>query len=311
MVAAPFPAAAQGWSEKTTFTFDAPVVVPHTTLPAGTYVFKLADTDNSRSIVEIWNEDETKRLSTSLAIPIVRNDPADEVNVTFASTPEGMPPAVVAWFYPGQRDGNELVYPTKQARHIAETTRTLVLSSDTDADDPEAWRIATFMTFDEEGNEQRWNQSGGRTPGDYEMAQRGQASGSTSATAEQSARHADRSSDLTGIDESAGARADDRNRASTPDRDVATTDERDAAGTDDYTHRPPNVRAAPGEAEAGSGEVALHGLEGEDLAEHHLEHAKRLADEILDSQGSGDIDRAKIEELREHVDGAVQALNDD
>lgn len=308
-VALPGPAAAQGsWSEKTEFTFDGAVQVPNATLDAGTYVFKLADTANDRAVAEIWNEDETERISTAIVIPTVRPEPVDEVNITFASTPSGDPPAVIAWFYPGDSAGHEFVYPEEQARRIARTTKTLVLSADIDPDDPEGWEITTFTRFDEEGNPQPW------TPGQREQARQsrtgrgggpGEQRQATSSPTdrqrgdEQQARTGDEKVGMTG----------DRDPATTAAPQPGATDERNAMTDDDYRHRPPNVRAEPGDAAEGSGQVQLHGLEGEDLAEHHLEHARRLADEILQSQQTNTVERSKIEQLRDHVDQAFKALD--
>jgi hypothetical protein len=40
---------ADAWDQKTVFTFSAPVEVPGQLLPAGTYVFKLADSSSDRT----------------------------------------------------------------------------------------------------------------------------------------------------------------------------------------------------------------------------------------------------------------------
>lgn len=54
--------------KKTVMTFSEPVQVPGVVLPAGTYVFKLADTQGDRNIVQIFNADEDS---------IVRHDIGD------------------------------------------------------------------------------------------------------------------------------------------------------------------------------------------------------------------------------------------
>src|SRR3954471_24411441 len=66
---------AQSYNRKTTVTFSAPVEIPGVdaqVLPAGTYVFKLLDSQSDRHIVQIFNKDETHVYSTILAIPNYR-----------------------------------------------------------------------------------------------------------------------------------------------------------------------------------------------------------------------------------------------
>src|ERR1035441_5627697 len=68
-------AKADDWNRKTTITFSGPVEIPgvHLTgwgvLPAGTYVFKILDSQSDRHIVQIFNQDETMIYATILAIP--------------------------------------------------------------------------------------------------------------------------------------------------------------------------------------------------------------------------------------------------
>ena len=59
---------ADEWDKETKITFSGPVQVANTQLPAGTYVFKLADTTD-RHVVQIFNEDETQVIATIMAIP--------------------------------------------------------------------------------------------------------------------------------------------------------------------------------------------------------------------------------------------------
>lgn len=52
------PAVADEWDQKTTVTFSQPVEIPGQVLPAGTYVFKLADSMSDRNIVQVYNSEE-------------------------------------------------------------------------------------------------------------------------------------------------------------------------------------------------------------------------------------------------------------
>jgi hypothetical protein len=54
--------------QKTIFTFSGPVEIPGQVLEAGTYVFKLADSESDRDLVQVYNKDETHLYGTFLAI---------------------------------------------------------------------------------------------------------------------------------------------------------------------------------------------------------------------------------------------------
>jgi hypothetical protein len=62
-------AKADEWNKETVVTFSESVEVPGKDLPAGTYVFKLVDSDSDRSIVEIFTKDEEHLLTTSWPFP--------------------------------------------------------------------------------------------------------------------------------------------------------------------------------------------------------------------------------------------------
>ena len=124
-------AKADEWNKKTTVTFNAPVEVPGVgaqTLPAGTYVFKIADSMADRHIVQIFNEDETHVFTTILAIPNYRLKPTDKTVMTFRERAEGQPEAIRAWFYPGRQWGEEFAYPKYRAAELAKVTNEPVLA---------------------------------------------------------------------------------------------------------------------------------------------------------------------------------------
>jgi hypothetical protein len=62
--------------QKTVVTFSGPVEIPGQVLPAGTYIFKLADSSSDRNVVQVFNEDGTHLYGTFLAIPPQRQYPA-------------------------------------------------------------------------------------------------------------------------------------------------------------------------------------------------------------------------------------------
>jgi hypothetical protein len=124
---------ASEWNRKTTMTFSGPVEIPGVhlkgwaVLPAGTYVFKIMDSDSDRHIVQIFNADETRIYATILAIPNYRLRATGKTVVTFRERPAGEPEALRAWFYPGRNWGEEFVYPKARAMELAKTTNTPVL----------------------------------------------------------------------------------------------------------------------------------------------------------------------------------------
>lgn len=126
-------AKADDWNNKTVVTFSSPVEIPgvHLTgwnvLPAGTYVFKLLDSQSDRHIVQIFTEDEKKIVATILAIPNYRLQATDKTVITFRERPAGEPEALRAWFYPGKNWGDEFVYPKAKAVELAKETNTAVL----------------------------------------------------------------------------------------------------------------------------------------------------------------------------------------
>ncbi len=126
-------AKADGWSKKTVVKFSGPVEIPGVhlagwaVLPAGTYVFKLMDSQTDRHIVQIFNEDETKIYATILAIPNYRVYPTDKTVMTFSERPAGQPEALRAWFYPGSNSGEEFVYTKSKALELAKSANAPVL----------------------------------------------------------------------------------------------------------------------------------------------------------------------------------------
>jgi hypothetical protein len=126
-------ARADEWNKRTFLTFSGPVQVPGATLPAGTYLFQLADPDNARHVVMVRDKDEKKIYTMFMTLPNDRLEPANDNIVMFSESPAGVPRAVKAWWYPGQRIGEEFVYPKSQAAAIAKATHEPVLSSETNA----------------------------------------------------------------------------------------------------------------------------------------------------------------------------------
>jgi hypothetical protein len=158
MVLAVLPnAKADDWNNKTTMTFDAPVEVPGVgaqTLPAGTYVFKIADSLSDRHIVQIFNVAEDHVYTTILAIPNYRLRATGKTVVTFRERGEGQPEAIHAWFYPGKNWGEEFVYPKTRALELAKIVHEPVLATTVDYSGPvETLRTAPIIAIAPTGDE--------------------------------------------------------------------------------------------------------------------------------------------------------------
>jgi hypothetical protein len=158
-------ARADEWNKKTILTFSGAVQIPGATLPAGSYVFKLADIPGNRHVVQVFDKDEKKIYATLLAIPNDRLEPADKPVVLFSERASGSPQAIKVWYYPGDRIGDEFVYPKSQAMRIAKETHQRVLayndegsSSTTAGEIPETMKTAELGYFDENGTWQGSNE---------------------------------------------------------------------------------------------------------------------------------------------------------
>src|SRR4051812_13340259 len=150
------PVHADEYTKLTLLTFSGPVDIPGKTLPAGTYRFALADPESGRRVVKVSDKDGTKTLGMFLSIPNQRMTPSDKPVVMFKEAVAGAPPAVQAWFYPGESYGYEFAYPHDQALKIAKASHQPVLSytdsssaSASDADREASMKGAEVARIDE------------------------------------------------------------------------------------------------------------------------------------------------------------------
>jgi hypothetical protein len=104
--------------KKTIITISQPVAVEGTLLPAGQYVLKISDSPSSRDVVYIFNSEETRLITTILAIPAYRLEPTGNTELSFFGLPAGQPAALHTWFYPGDNSGFEFLQP--QHTRVAE-----------------------------------------------------------------------------------------------------------------------------------------------------------------------------------------------
>lgn len=120
---------ADEWDKETILSFNEPVEIPGRVLPAGTYVFKLADSESDRNIVQVFTENQKYLLTTILAIPASRPEPKDSTVVTFEERPSGSPEAVHSWFYPGDTTGLQFVYPKSDREFAVKAVPTSLASA--------------------------------------------------------------------------------------------------------------------------------------------------------------------------------------
>lgn len=113
----------------TYFTFSAPVALPSVTLAPGKYLFRLADSTANRNIVMVYTGDGAKLMSVFLTMPAERNEVSDNAEVRFYETPANTAAPIQSWWFPGQKQGWEFVYPRNQAMEIAKSSTTPVLST--------------------------------------------------------------------------------------------------------------------------------------------------------------------------------------
>ena len=102
--------------------------IPGRVLDPGTYVFKLADSQADRNIVQVFNKHETHLYGTFLAVPDYHLKLSGKPIITFEERAAGSPEAVKAWFYPGDNYGHEFVYPKVKAVALAKANNQPVAS---------------------------------------------------------------------------------------------------------------------------------------------------------------------------------------
>jgi len=106
---------------KTYITVNQPFQVPGAVLEPNTkYVFRRLDsTGGMNNVIQVFNEDQTKLLSTFFAVSDQRLEPADGTILTFMEVEPGYAKPVRSWFYPGRTIGYEFLYPKDQKAEIA------------------------------------------------------------------------------------------------------------------------------------------------------------------------------------------------
>jgi len=154
MAASASPAQAQVRGDKAVyFTFSQPVTLPQVTLPAGKYLFRLADSLVNRTIVQIYSADGSKMHAMLMTSPSQRRDVPNAPEIRFLETAANTPPAIATYWYPGERTGWEFVYPRQQALSLARTAQQPVLTTTQNAATADEMRTAELARVSPTGEQ--------------------------------------------------------------------------------------------------------------------------------------------------------------
>jgi hypothetical protein len=104
---------ASDWDRETIFTFSQPVRVPGRDLPAGTYVWRLMDDSSDRNVVEVFTADRKHLVAAFMTIEQLRSKAIDHPLLTLTKGPAGTPEAVDTWYFGGDFEGVQLLYPKR------------------------------------------------------------------------------------------------------------------------------------------------------------------------------------------------------
>jgi hypothetical protein len=133
------------FNKRSVVTFSQPVEIPGQILPAGTYTIELYESLSNRHIVRIYNADRTELIATVLAIPNARLVPAEDTIMKFSERPGNAPEALKAWFYPGDKFGQEFVYPKARAVELAQETHETIPAIETEPAPTEQLKSQTIV----------------------------------------------------------------------------------------------------------------------------------------------------------------------
>jgi hypothetical protein len=114
--------------QTTILTFNQPIQIPGQVLPAGTYVFRLANSDSDRDLVQVFGSDQTHLYATFQTVPTERQNPTDDTSITFAQQGAGNPDGLLKWFYPALLTGHAFVYSKQEENELAQERQQVVVA---------------------------------------------------------------------------------------------------------------------------------------------------------------------------------------
>jgi len=119
---APPPTVADEYDKKGIVNFTQPTEVPGIVLQPGTYVIKLLNSQSDRHIAEIMNEKMDHLYALTFTAAAFRVERTGKPVLTFYEGTKDQPQAIKRWFWPGELDGIEFLYPKTQAAKISAAT---------------------------------------------------------------------------------------------------------------------------------------------------------------------------------------------
>ena len=183
------PAAAQNDSptKDIFFTFSESVTVPNMTLPAGKYLFRHVGPNTGRTTLQISNADTGKLQTTIMTVQAARSVAPQRPEIRFLETAANTPPAIATWWYPGQTQGWEFIYPRQQATTLAKTAKQPILTTKEDVP-ADKMTSSDLVRMEPSGSQSAYSDSAAPAPMSVAgTAQRGEFADEPAASARQSA----------------------------------------------------------------------------------------------------------------------------
>jgi hypothetical protein len=99
-------------SRRTTyFTFSGTVQMPGVALPAGTYIFEVANPEGQSDLVRVLSRDrKTVHLMKFTRFVYRASNGNLKPTISLGETPAGTPPPVTAWYPQSETRGREFIY---------------------------------------------------------------------------------------------------------------------------------------------------------------------------------------------------------
>lgn len=123
-VLAAAPAQAQTWDERISFTFTEPVAVPGAVLQPGDYVFRLADPNGNRKVMQVVSADMKNVHAMFTTNEVMRAEAPAEFEVTFAEAPAGTARPIDGLWAPGSVFGRGFIYGAQKGQGASGARRT-------------------------------------------------------------------------------------------------------------------------------------------------------------------------------------------
>jgi hypothetical protein len=148
------PAQGQGIpvDRRTYFTFSGPVALPGVALAPGKYLFRMPPVGSAR-MVQVLSDDGSKVYGQFFVVPALRPELPSEPQVGFIEAAAGLPLPIKTWWYPGERQGFEFIYPKSQARQLAKVAKEPVLTTKAETTTTAETNTAALIRISSTGEE--------------------------------------------------------------------------------------------------------------------------------------------------------------